>query len=142
MLEEGDIVALVPPQTDLPRRVTVNFTRELGSDSYEVGFDEITDEAAAHGLAGCHCLIRRSDIDDALYAEEPAMWTGWCVVEGGGEPIGEVSAVVENPGQALLEVARPDAKPAYIPLVDDFIVNVDVDARTIIVDLPSGLLDL
>ena len=142
ILEVGTEVAFVPPQTDLPRSGVVDFVRDIDGAAYEVGFDSVTDEVAAHGLAGCHCLIRRDEIDESAYEEEPATWVGWRVVLADGNAVGEVESLIENPGQALLEVRREDAAPAYIPVVEEFILDVDVDVRTITVELPAGLLDL
>lgn len=142
MLEEGTHVALVPPRTDLPRSVTVNYAREIDDTSYELGFEEVIDETQAHGLVGCHCLIERANIDESLYEHEPASWEGWTVVDGEGNAIGTVHDVMHNPGQSLLEVNRLENKPAYIPVVDEIIRAVDVEERTITVSLPDGLLDL
>jgi ribosomal 30S subunit maturation factor RimM len=53
-----------------------------------------------------------------------------------------VNDIIRNPGQALLEVSRLSGKPAYIPAVDEIICAVDVEERSITVNLPDGLLDL
>ena len=140
--ELGCEVAFVPPQTDLPRRGKVDYVRDIDGAAYEVGFDTVTDETAARGLLGCRCLVRRADIDEAVYVEKPATWVGWRVFLQGGDLVGEVEALVENPGQALLEVRREGGALAYIPVVEEFICEVDVDGCVIVVDLPSGLLDL
>ena len=78
----------------------------------------------------------------ALYEDGPATWVGWKVIEADGGLVGEVASLIENPGQALLEVNRENANTAYIPVVDEFICDVDVENREIVVDLPAGLLDL
>ena len=44
--------------------------------------------------------------------------------------------------QPLLTVRRAEGGEALIPLVDEFIVDVDEDGRRIDVSLPAGLLDL
>lgn len=143
LLEEGMEVAFVPPQTDLPRSGTVNYLRELSDDSFEVGFTSVTDEAAAHGLAGCHCLVRVADVQDALDAEALASWSGWRVVNAQGHTLGEVAGIIDNPGQSLLEVERGNDLPlAYIPLVDEFVLNVDEAAQEVVVDVPESLLTL
>ena len=142
ILEEGCEVAFVPPQTDLPRRGRVNFARDVDGTSYEVGFDTVGDESTAYGLIGCRCLVRCDDIDDAVFEDEPAAWVGWRVVEADGNLVGEVASLLENPGQSLLEVRRGDGSLSYIPVVDEFIRDVDVDERLVVVDLPAGLLDL
>ena len=142
LLEEGMSVAFVPPQLDVPREARVTLVREVGEESYEVEFDAVSDEETARALMGCHCLVRVSDLGDLPLETEAAFWDGWQVVTAEGEPVGQVTDLVENPGQALLEVERPQANPAYIPVVEAFIANVDDEARIITVTLPEGLLDL
>ena len=143
VLEEGQEVALVPPQTDLPRSAVVELVRDLGDGSFEVQFDSITDEATASGLVGCHCLVRRSDVQGKLSCAPEASWEGWRVVDESGGLIGEVHGLLDNPGQSLLEVGRGEGLPmAYIPVVDAFICDVREDVRTITVTLPEGLLTL
>ena len=143
LLQEGMRVAFVPPQTDLPRGGAVVFAGEIDGRSCEVGFDSVCDEATAHGLVGCHCLVKRADVGSFSVEDEPAAWVGWCVVDEGGASIGEVVALTENPAHPLLEVERPDGHGvASIPVVEEFIVAVDEDSRTVTVNLPAGLLDL
>ena len=56
--------------------------------------------------------------------------------------MGEVVEVAERATQPLLTVRRAEGGEALIPLVDEFIVEVDEDGRRIDVSLPAGLLDL
>jgi len=136
-------VALVPPQTDLPRSGVVDFVRELADGSFEIGLDSVKDEASAHGLVGSHCLVRRCCIEDRLDAEDSASWSGWRVLDVSFGEIGEVVEIVDNPGQSLLVVDRGSDRPeAFIPLVDAFIASVDETERVIVVDVPEGLLTL
>ena len=143
LLEEGMEVALVPPQTDLPRNGVVDYVNELSDGTLELGLSTVKDEACAHGLVGSHCLVRLAAIQDKLDTYALETWEGWRVVDAQGAVLGEVADVIDNPGQSLLVVNRGDDLPeAFIPLVDAFIVNVDEDAREIVVDLPDGLLTL
>ena len=142
MLDIGDEVALVPPRIDLPRTAEVSEIRELGNGKFEVRFASI-DGDVARGLEGMHCLLRRDSIDDELFEEPSAAWDGWSVVDGQDGYIGDVSGFVDNPAQSLLEIeveGRED--PVLVPVVDEIIVDVDVEAQTVHVELPKGLLDL
>ena len=142
MLVEGDEVALVPPRTDLPRRVEVADARELGNGKFEVRFVDV-DGDVARGLEGMHCLLRRDQIADELYEEPSAVWGGWRVIDEREGKIGEVSGFVDNPVQSLLEVSVPGKDdPVLVPVVDEIVLDVDVDAQTVHVALPNGLLDL
>ena len=142
LLEEGDEVAFVPPQTDLPRRAVAISVHPLGGEAAEVVFDGV-DGDTARGLVGCHCLMRRADLDGSLFEEEPALWDGWEVVDCRHGLLGSVAGVADNPGQELLEVDRADGKGMLlIPAVDAFVRGVDVEAGTVRVSIPDGLLDL
>ncbi|HAM14604.1 MAG TPA: 16S rRNA processing protein RimM [Eggerthellaceae bacterium] len=141
LLCEGDEVAFVPPRTDLPRRAVVESVRETGDRTAEVLFRGVGGPEA-HGLAGCHCLIRRSLLDEQLFETEPALWDGWAVRDERAGEIGTVSGLVDNGAQALLEVARPDGSTLLVPVVDEIVSTADPEARIVLVSLPNGLLDL
>lgn len=141
LLEPGDEVAFVPPQTDLPRQAVVESVYELDERTAEVVFTGV-DGDAARGLAGCHCLMRRALLDEELFEEEPVLWEGWEVVDATAGSIGHVSNLIDNGAQVLLEVARPDGSTALVPVVDEIVTNVDPEAMVVQVDLPAGLLDL
>lgn len=142
LLREGVEVAFVPPQTDMPRSSTVTYVGMVDGHCAEMEFEGVDGEAA-QGLVGCHCLMRRSDIDESLFEDEPTMWENWQVFDQEGGLLGEVASIAENPGQALLEITRADGRgELLVPVVDEFICDVDVDAQAIYVALPDGLLDL
>lgn len=147
LLVEGMEVAFVPPQTDLPRTSIVKTIASKDDTAAIVAFDGINDLATAKRLVGCHCLIERALIDPAIFMEEPRMWAGWSVVDEQWGCLGEVANVVENPGQALIQVKREgesetDSAELLIPFVDEIVVYIDVDSSTINVHVPKGLLDL
>ena len=55
--------------------------------------------------------------------------------------IGKIIDVVENKNQDLFEVVF-NKKRLLIPLVDEFVVNIDNENKKIIMNLPEGLTDL
>lgn len=60
---------------------------------------------------------------------------------GGG--VGSVRAIQDSGGPLLLEVGGEDkGEPLLIPFVKAICVDIDVDARRIVVDLPEGLKEL
>ena len=146
LLEEGMEVALVPPLLEGPRRVHVVSVAPTGDNTAEVTFAEVDSIAVAKELAGCHCLVRRDEIDSSALAEPSAFWEGWRVVDDELGDLGAVAAVIENPGQALIEVdCAPSLKreaPLYVPAVDEIVYEVDTRAHVLRVALPSGLIDL
>ena len=55
--------------------------------------------------------------------------------------IGKIIDVVENKNQDLFEVVYNE-KRILIPLIDEFVVNIDNENKKIIMNLPKGLTDL
>lgn len=146
LLEAGDRVALVPPVLDAPRNVCVESVSPSGPDEGVVRFREVTDADTAEALVGCHCLLRRDEVDLDFLDDEDDLpsWEGWEVFDAHAGKVGIVEAVEDRPLQPLLVVGRADApgSSVLIPLAEEFIVDVDEDLRLIKLDCPSGLLDL
>ena len=55
--------------------------------------------------------------------------------------IGKIIDIIENENQDLFEVVFNE-KRILIPLVDEFVVNIDNDNKKIIMNLPEGLTNL
>ena len=66
---------------------------------------------------------------------------GLTVVAEDGAPVGVVRDILELPAQPVLVVAREGLPEAMIPLVPEFIVDIDFDGARIVVHLIEGLLD-
>lgn len=76
-----------------------------------------------------------------LGVEKQMDLTGFSIILENGDVVGMIDEVIENQAQILLVVLTNDDE-VLIPLVDDFIVEVDSKKRQITLDLPEGLLEL
>ena len=151
LLSEGMEVAFVPPVLDAPRRARVEGVQPAGNDSYVVQFSGISHIDTASLLVGSHCLVRRADVPkDDLRAYAP-LWDGWSVRDIRAGHVGKVEGVEDRAVQPLLLVRVPaedgegdvrEGRQVLIPLVEEFLVDVNEEALCITVDVPAGLLDL
>lgn len=66
---------------------------------------------------------------------------GCCLMTEEGEPAGRVADVLETPAGPMLKVMGSRRDGALVPLVPQFIRNVDVESRRIYVRTIEGLLD-
>jgi 16S rRNA processing protein RimM len=55
--------------------------------------------------------------------------------------LGSVVSLAETPAHDLLEIARPGKPSFYIPLINQFVRSVDVEAGEIVTEVPSGLME-
>jgi 16S rRNA processing protein RimM len=76
--------------------------------------------------------------DDELTYED---LKGFIVTDETHGELGEITAVNEYPQQFVATVLYQE-KEVLFPLNEDIIIEVDEEAKTLLVDLPEGLLDL
>ena len=107
-----------------------------------LGFEQATDRTAAEALRGVKLLADEhpaDDEDEGFYEDE---LVGLEVRGLDGVRLGEVTALHSRPVQDLLEVRLDAGHQAYLPFVEQIVPEVDLDAGTLTVDPPAGLLDL
>lgn len=100
------------------------------------GFETIE---AAQGFVGCEVLMRFGDL-----AELPESEFYWFELEGmsvADRTLGELGTLEELFTTAAhdIYVVRGRFGEVLIPVVEEFVVEIDRDARRMLVDLPEGL---
>lgn len=63
-----------------------------------------------------------------------------CVVKVDEEEIGTVIDVIEVPQGEILKIQKNNGKIALVPYVDEFIIDVDIENKVILIDPIEGLL--
>jgi 16S rRNA processing protein RimM len=109
-------------------------------DRFLVRFEGIDDRPSAD-LARGRLYIRQEDARDL---EEDEFWphdlVGCEVLDPDGAPLGTVSGVQLGGVQDLLVLDTPRGE-RLVPLVQAIVTDIDLVARTAVVDAPPGLLD-
>lgn len=109
-----------------------------------INFAGVSGRNEAEALRGTE-LSLDIDPDDLVASEDEVHDTlliGLTVVDRDAGEIGTVSRVDHGAAHETLVVKRRGQSPALIPFVAEMIREVDLDAETIHVDLPEGLLEL
>ncbi len=137
--------ALVPPKLDIPRNVTVESVSQVSETDSTVIFYEISDIDTAEAVVGMSCLVDSNKYDvpnisqDNLYLDID----GFAVNDVNLGHIGHVIEVEDRLMQPLLHVClQGSEKEALIPLADEILINVDIDAQEILLECPNGLLEM
>ncbi len=115
----------------------LSITRRAGTDSRPIlrlsGCDERT---CAEAIRGQDLLVPR-ELAPPLEADE--WWAEdleGCTVLDGGRPIGTVRRLLALPSCEVLEIERSDRSgELLVPLVADAVSSVDIERRTIEIDL-------
>ena len=118
--------------------LTVAASRTQGGRWY-VRFEEVTTREQADAVRDAELVIdgENSDEDDAWYVHE---LVGLTAIRPDGEILGTVTDLLSMPAQDLLEIKQADGHRAMIPFVDEFVPEVDIEAATITLTPPHGLL--
>ena len=102
----------------------------------------INDRNQAEAQRNKKVYIEETDLqelpEDTYYVSD---LIGMEVVTESGK-LGTISDVIQNSAQDLYEVKTEEGKKVYIPVVKQFVIDVDMDSRIVKVELPEGLLDL
>ena len=129
LIEVGSVIGIAGREREVTR-VAGHAARPI------LGVRECEDRRSAEALTGSDIFLSR-ELAPAL---EPDEW--WaedlegCEVRDGAQLIGTVGALLELPSCEVLEVTRPgDAPDLLVPLIQDAVRSVDLDAGVIDVDL-------
>ena len=125
------------------RTLTVASVRSQ-QDRWYVRFEEVADRTDAESLRGVELPMT---VDEEVEAEEdPDAWypdqlTGLAVRHVDGRELGTVVDVQHYPAQDLLVVRTPQRTRVQLPLVEELVPEVDLEAGVVIADPPGGLFE-
>jgi 16S rRNA processing protein RimM len=107
-----------------------------------LGFEHTEDRSGAEALRGIRLLdeVLEDDDDENSWYERDLVGLKAVTLDGG--EVGEVTALQSRPTQDLLVLRLTDGREALVPFVTAIVPEVDIKGGRIVVDPPSGLLDL
>jgi len=106
-----------------------------------LGLEGVDARSDAEAAAKLNVFVHEEALslgDDEVFIHD---LVGLEVVTDGGEGLGTVANYMEMPAQDVFVVHRPDGEETMIPAVADFILDVDLDAGTVVVAPIDGLLE-
>lgn len=107
-------------------------------DMILLSFNDIKDINLVLKYVGLTIYVDLDEVrqDDEIYYDDLID----CEVFVNGKKVGIVVDVMEVPQGSILRIEKENGKLALVPYVDEFIVDVDIDNKKIIVDPIEGLL--
>ncbi len=114
----------------------LDITRRAGTERRMIlRLQEHDDREAAESLRGKDMMVARAEVPELGPEEWWADDLAGCAVHDGDREVGTVRRMIELPSCEVLEVQRPGAGDLLVPLVTDAVREVDLDRRTIDIDL-------
>ena len=107
-----------------------------------LGFEGTQDRSGAEVLRGIKLLAEPLDDDgdeDTWYERD---LVGLKAVTVGGDDVGEVTSLRTGGAQDLLVLRLTDGREALVPFVTAIVPDVDIEGGRVVLDPPTGLLDL
>ncbi len=107
-----------------------------------LSFEDTDDRTGAEELRGIKLLdvVLGDDDDEDTWYERDLV--GLKAVTVGGDEVGEVIALRTGGAQDLLVLRLTDGREALVPFVTAIVPEVDIDGGRVVLDPPTGLLDL
>ncbi|WP_147820065.1 ribosome maturation factor RimM [Salidesulfovibrio onnuriiensis] len=125
-----------------PQPVTVQSWR-MHKGMVLMTVNQVADRNRSEELRGAEVLVRAADLpdigEDEFYLHEVE---GFNVVLENGTVVGRFKGFIEAPGHDVWAIATPAKKEILLPAVPEFILDVDMEGETIVIDPPEGLIDL
>lgn len=124
----------------------VDSYRPRSAESVLIKLSDIDDEYEAQTLCGKEIFALESDIPDVEDDDDSdgfylSDFIGFKLMDDSGREIGIVDDFDDSTENILLIVKSGESK-IYVPIVEEFILSIDVPGRTISMRLPEGLIDL
>jgi 16S rRNA processing protein RimM len=122
-------------------RPAVVLQRRLGDKSVVLRLDMLTSREAARDLIGTYLYVPESEAIQLPKGEYFVhQIVGLDVVTAEGEALGSIADVLQTGSNDVYVVQGPRGE-VLVPALKDVIQNIDLDAGTMTVALPPGLVD-
>jgi len=103
----------------------------------------VTDRDQAERLRGRAVFVREEDLPEPDEGEHYLYQMIGCrVVLEDGAVVGELKGYYETAGQDTWVIENGAGTEILLPAVPEFVLDIDLDAETILIEPPEGLLDL
>lgn len=121
--------------------------RARGSEAVLLTIDGVPDENQAAALCGLDIFALRKDIGDATDLDrEDGFYLsdliGFTLLNENGTRVGQVTGYDGSTANTLLSVECDNGSAVFVPIADELVEDIDVENKTLSLNLPEGLLDL
>ncbi len=114
--------------------------KATGNDEYLLNFEDTATVESARRLVSKHVYVKE-DVLTKHAQDSPLLWIGFKVMDKEHGELGVIEDIMEAPTQWLAKLTYKN-KEVLLPLVEQTIQQVDLEKKTIKMNLPEGLLEV
>lgn len=118
----------------------ISSAKAKSNSETQIVFEGLENREEAKSLLQKNVWVSEADFNKLVKPDAIIALMGYTVVEQ-GKPLGIISEIIEQPHQILCAVMI-EGKEALIPLNESTLVKIDRKGKKVMVDLPTGLLDI
>jgi 16S rRNA processing protein RimM len=102
----------------------------------------VTTRSEAEALIGAEVYADKDSLapleEDSYYVSD---LIGLSVADTVRGDIGKVAGILDNPAHDILRIKPREGSEILLPLIEEFIISIDIDSRLIKVKVPDGLIE-
>jgi len=118
----------------------VETARKKGDDELYLKLEGIDTREAATKYLRREVWLKEEEIQIHTQKNNPIGWVGYRIIDQGRD-LGPIQEVIEQPHQVLCRL-EIDAREVLIPINEQTLEKVDHKSRSLLVNLPDGLLEV
>lgn len=125
----------------IPIPFFIKSIRSKGRDASLILLDEIETLKEATDLVGLKLFaeVKRKEASNEIYLDD---LVGYTIITNLGVKLGVIEEIQDYSGNLVFQVVSSAGNEILIPATPDFILELDEDSKTVIMELPEGLADL
>lgn len=125
----------------------IESVRSRSKESVLVKFFDINSDIEVNEFSGKEIFALKGDIpdfnedsdSDIMYAED---FIGYILYNANHIKIGEIIDYDDSTENALFIIKKNNGEELLLPIVDEFIIDINTDKKTVVMDFPEELLSL
>ncbi|MCH5326304.1 MAG: 16S rRNA processing protein RimM [Duncaniella sp.] len=147
-MEPDDLRCLFVEMDGIPVPFFITGSRPKSSETWLLTIDGIDTEEEAREMVNKEFFALTDELPggeslsqdaDGFYAED---LVGFEIFDSEAGNLGRVSDINDQTENVLFIVTRPDGSELLIPVVDEFIIEIDIPGRRLLTSVPAAILDL
>lgn len=141
-LEEQNLESVFIEFDGIPIPFFISTIRTKGEDKAIIKFDDVDGVDVANEFVGMKLFLPEGEIesdDDELLMSD---LVGFTVISVHNQLVGKIIDYQEFQSNPVFTVTHQSGAEIMLPAVDDLIVEFNTESKTIVMEIPDGLIDL